>query len=254
LLNASPDIRFQIESFPPLLPSPNSVRGTSLEAVLLTNADLDHSLGLLILREGSRLPVYVTPTVRRALTEGLRLAQVLECYSGVDWREIAAEPSPLLCADHSPSGLHYDAFPVAGKPPRYLAGRNSPALGDVMAYRIVDERTGGRLLFMPDLAALDNNTLSQMRDCEALLLDGTFWSENEMETMGAGTIPAAQMGHLPVGGAEGSLARISSLPIRRKIYVHINNTNPMLLEDSAERAAVESAGVEIGWDGLEFTL
>ena len=254
LLNASPDIRFQIESFPALLPSPKTVRGTSVEGVLLTNADLDHTVGLLILREGVRLPVYATPRVRSALSNGLYVAHVLECYCGVDWREPAAEQGPLLCADHSPSGLHYVAFPVAGKPPRYLEGLVSPGLGDAVAYRIMDEATGGRLLFMPELAALDASTLSQMCDCEALLLDGTFWSENEMQTMGAGTIPAAQMGHLPVGGADGSLARIASLPVRRKIYIHINNTNPMLLEDSIERAAVECAGVEIGWDGLEFTL
>lgn len=254
LLNASPDIRFQIESFPPLLPWPNTARGTSLEGILLTNADLDHTLGLLILREGSRLPVYATSRVRSALTDGLYVDQVLECYCGVDWREPAAEPSPLLYADHSASGLRYAAFPVAGKPPRYLEGRVSPGLGDVVAYRIEDEATGGRMLFMPDVAALDGRTLGQMHNCEALLLDGTFWSKDEMETMGVGTIPAAQMGHLPVGGPDGSLAWIASLPIRRKIYVHINNTNPMLLEDSPERRVVESAGVEIGWDGLEFTL
>ena len=192
LLNASPDIRFQIESFPPLLPSPNSVRGTSLEGVLLTNADLDHTLGLLILREGLRLSVYSTPRVRSALTNGLCVAQVMECYCGVDWREVDIEPSPLLCADHSPSGLHYAAFPVAGKPPRYLEGQASPALGDVVAYRIMDETTGGRLLFMPDVAALDARTLSQMRNSEALLLDGTFWSENEMQTMGAASLLGGQ--------------------------------------------------------------
>jgi pyrroloquinoline quinone biosynthesis protein B len=143
---------------------------------------------------------------------------------------------------------------VPGKPPRYLEGRVSLAPGDVVAYRFVDERTGGRLLFMPDVAALDDVVLSQLSNCEALLLDGTFWSENEMQVMGVGTTPAAKMGHLPVGGLVGSLDRIASLPVSRRIYVHVNNTNPVLIEDSVERVAVESAGVEVGWDGLEFTL
>jgi pyrroloquinoline quinone biosynthesis protein B len=254
LLNASPDIRFQIEAFTPLLPDADTVRGSHLEGILLTNADLDHVLGLLVLREGFRLTIYATPRVRYALTEALGIASTLACYCGVDWREPSAGLSPLLCADGSPSGLSYAALPVPGKPPRYLEGRVSPSPGDVVAYRFVDETTGGRLLFMPDVAALDDVALSHMSNCDALLFDGTFWREDEMQVMGVGTTPAARMGHLPVGGPGGSLDRIASLPISRRIYVHINNTNPILIEDSVERATVESAGVEVGWDGLEFTL
>lgn len=254
LLNASPDIRIQIESFPLLLPSPETVRGTGLEGILLTNADLDHTLGLFILREGFRLPVHAASRVRRALTDGLSLARTLEHYCGIDWHEPPAELQPLLYADHSPSGLSYSAFPVAGKPPRYLEGAVLPGAGDVVAYRIVDETTGGRLLFMPDVAALDESTLTEVRNCDTLLLDGTFWGEHEMQLMGVGSTSAREMGHLPVGGPDGSLARIAPLPIRHKIYLHINNTNPMLIEGSPERAAVEAAGVTIGWDGLEFSL
>jgi pyrroloquinoline quinone biosynthesis protein B len=254
LLNASPDIRFQIEAFTPLLPPTDTVRGTRLEGILLTNADLDHVLGLLVLREGLRLTVHATPRVRYALSEGLGVASTLTCYCGLDLHEPPAGLSPLLCADGSPSGLSYAALPVPGKPPRYLEGRVSPAPGDVVAYRFVDETTGGRLLFMPDVAALDGVALSHMSNCEALLFDGTFWSEDEMQVMGVGTTPAAKMGHLPVGGPDGSLNQIASLPVSRRIYVHINNTNPILIEDSVERLAVESAGVEVGSDGLEFTL
>jgi pyrroloquinoline quinone biosynthesis protein B len=254
LLNASPDVRLQIESFPPLLPTGATPRGTRIEGILLTNADLDHTLGLLILREGGRLPVHATATVRHALTEGVALAAILESYCGVDWREPPSELSPLTYADGTPSGLHYAAFALPGKPPRYLEGRAEAAPGDCVGYRIVDKATGGRLVFLPDAAILDEVVMGQLRACDVLLLDGTFWSENEMERMGVGTTPASRMGHLPIGGQDGSLVRIAPLSIARKIYVHINNTNPILVEDSPERAAVEAAGVEVGHDGMDLTL
>lgn len=123
-----------------------------------------------------------------------------------------------------------------------------------MGYQLVDESTGGRLVYVPSLAALDHAVLARLRDADVLLLDGTFWSDEEMRSMGAGGTSARAMGHLPVGAEGGSLAALASLPAARKIYVHINNTNPMLRDDSPERRAVERAGAEVGWDGLEFTL
>ncbi len=252
LLNASPDVRIQIESFAPLLPDLDRIRGTAVEGVLLTNADLDHVLGLLILREGFRLHVCATARVRQALSQGLDLDSVLEHYCGVSWREPPLEISPLLDVDGKTTGLLYCAVPVRGKPPRYMV--QGASSGDVIGYRFVDESTGGRLLFMPDVAALDDSTLEEMRNCDALLIDGTFWSENEMLQMGVGEDSASRMGHLPVGGPDGSLAKITSLPTPHKIYIHINNTNPMLIQHSVECAAVEAAGVQIGWDGMELTL
>ncbi len=254
LLNASPDVRMQIESFPLLLPPSDTERGTSVEAIFLTDADLDHTLGLLLLREGSRLTIYATSPVREALTSGLALASVLECYCNVEWREPATELSQLLYADGSPSGLSYTAFPLAGKPPRYLARRAIPQEGDRVGYRFVDEKTGGRLVFLPGLASLDETVKAHMHNSDALLLDGTFWSEQEMQEMHVGRTSATQMGHLPVGGFHGSLQQIAPLSIAHKVYMHINNTNPMLLEDSPEHAAVKAVGVVIGWDGLELAL
>jgi len=262
LLNASPDIARQIEAFPPLLPPADAPRGTGISGVLVTNADLDHTLGLLLLREGGALTVYAPPAVRSALTRGLRLHDVLSCYGGVQWREPSYGLSPLYLADGTPCGLLYEAFELPGKPPRYLEGADTPipaeapiqAEGQCVGYRFVDASTGGRLLFMPDVAAFNAGAQAQLRQCDALLLDGTFWSENEMHSAGVGDTPAARMGHLPVGGPEGSLALIASLDIRHKIYVHINNTNPMLLAGSPERAQVEAAGCVIGYDGMELTL
>jgi pyrroloquinoline quinone biosynthesis protein B len=253
LLNASPDVRVQIESFPPLLPS-SGVRGSGLAGVLLTGADLDQTLGLLVLREGLATVVHATAAVRRSLAEGLRLDEVLACYCPLEWREPPPGLAPLRDAAGGPSGLHYQAFAVPGKPPRYREGRAAPSPGETVGYRFVDERTGGRLVFLPSVAAWDEVVAAQVRDGDAVLFDGTFWEEDEMVRAGAGPLRASQMGHLPVGGPDGSLARLAPLAAARKVYVHINNTNPILREDSPEHRAVEAAGVEVGWDGMELLL
>ena len=253
LLNAPPDIRIQIESFPPLLPGGSTRRGTGVEAVLVTNADLDHSLGLFILREGEPLRVYTSPAVSQALTEGLGVSKVLDHYCKMEWKDPPASLTPLPLKDGKPSGLLYSAFPVPGKWPRYMAPRPSPE-NSALGFRFVDEKSGGKLVFIPDIAALDTTVLQQIWDCDLLLLDGTFWTEREMIEQGVGCLTASQMAHWTVGGPGGSLAKIRNLPTRRKVYVHINNTNPMLLEDSPERMEVRQAGVEVGKDGMEFSL
>jgi pyrroloquinoline quinone biosynthesis protein B len=251
LVNASPDVRIQIEACSPLLPCESS-RGTGVDSVLLTNADLDHTLGLFVLREGERLCVHATPPVKKALTYSVRLASVLACYCGLEWREPPTELHPLHYADGSPSGLHYAAFAVPGKPPRYR--EETPNTSDCVGYRFEDEASGGRLVVIPDVASPDETVMAQLRECDALLLDGTFWSNDEMQQAGVGTATAAQMGHWPVGGPGGSLAQLARLRLPRAIYVHINNTNPMLRDESPQRQAVTAAGAEVGWDGLELDI
>jgi pyrroloquinoline quinone biosynthesis protein B len=253
LLNASPDVCRQVEAFPPLRAHEGGPRGSAIQGVLITNADLDHSLGLFLLREGAPLRVHAPPAVQECLSQGLRLDGVLKAYCGVEWSAPPRALGPLLLADGRPSGLSYCAFEVPGKLPRYMGG--APARADAaVGYRIVDPATGGRLVFVPDLAGLDQACESQLRDCDALLLDGTFWEDGEMQKRGVGTWTARQMAHLPVGGPQGSLARLQPFSIRRKIYLHINNTNPMLIDGSPERQAVEAAGAELGWDGMEFEV
>lgn len=139
LVNASPDVRLQIESFAPLRES-KTVRGTALEGVLLTNADLDHTLGLLMLREGERLTVHATAAVRRVLTEGLLVNEVLHSYCGIDWREPPTKLAPLRHDDGSPSGLWYAAFAVAGEPPRYWQSQVESSGGLCVGYYLLDER------------------------------------------------------------------------------------------------------------------
>jgi len=254
LLNASPDLRLQIESLPQLRPPPAHPRGTPIEAVLLTNADLDHTLGLMLLREGKQLVVHSSPQVRKALTTGFAIAPALEMFCGVKWVNIPDKATPLLCRDGSRSGLLYSAFAVPGKPSRFMGDKAAPSPGDSVGYRFVDEKTGGRLVFVPDIARLDQSLLPILGDCEVLVFDGTFWSENEMHERGVGETPAAQMGHVPISGEHGSLKALALLPVKTKVYFHINNTNPILLEDSAERAAVVAAGMHVAADAMEYVI
>jgi pyrroloquinoline quinone biosynthesis protein B len=253
LIEAPADVRAQIELFSPLQPQ-GSVRGSGIEGLLLTGPDLDQSLGLLTLREGPQMTVHAKSSVRTLLATGLNLPSLLENYAGINWREPTRQPSPLLCRDGEPSGLRYSFFPVPGHSPRYMKSNEVVIDTGRIGYRIVDENTGGRLVVAPGLNQLDKSMLRELEDCDTLLLDGTFWSDDELQRTGTGTQTASAMGHVPVGGPSGSLAAIRSLSVQRRIYVHINNTNPMLCEDSPENSEVRQAGVEVGVDGLEFSL
>jgi pyrroloquinoline quinone biosynthesis protein B len=253
LLNASPDIRAQIETFAPLQPEGKSVRNSPIEGILLTNADLDHSLGLILLREGEKLCVHAPANVRRALTEGISFQPALESFCGTRWIEPATKSAPLLRRDGSASGLSYEAIPLPGKPPRFMKD-NLAATGNVVGYRITDVKTGGRLLFLPDVAELNKTVMQWLPESDALLFDGTFWSENEMPERGLGNLSAADMGHAPISGGSGSLKMLAELKVPKKIYTHINNTNPILIEDSPESAAVRAAGWVVGRDGLTLEI
>jgi pyrroloquinoline quinone biosynthesis protein B len=252
LLNASPDIRAQIESFPPLQPSNEKIRNSPIEAVLLTNADLDHTLGLLLLREGEELRIHATAAVRQSLSGGISFASALESFCGAEWMEPPTKPQPLLLRDGSAGGLTYEAILLQGKLPRYAKSQVRPLTGNVVGYRITDNKTAGRLLFLPEVGQLDDKLMNILPECEVLLFDGTFWSEDEMRERGTGSLSAADMGHLPISGASGSLNVLAKLRVKHKIYTHINNTNPILIEGSAEHAAVNVAGCLVGRDGMEI--
>jgi pyrroloquinoline quinone biosynthesis protein B len=253
LLNASADIRAQIESFAPLQPVAGKMRNSPIEGILLTNADLDHTLGLMLLREGEKLCIHATANVRRALTEGISFQPALESFCGSQWIEPPTKLEPVSQRDGSPSGLLYEAIPLPGKSPRFMKN-NIAMTGNVIGYRITDLKTGGRLLFLPDVAEMNETVLRWLPECDVLLLDGTFWSENEMPNRNLGNLSAADMGHAPISGARGSLKSLAELKVTNKIYTHINNTNPILFEDSAERDAVKAAGCVVGTDGMEFKI
>jgi pyrroloquinoline quinone biosynthesis protein B len=163
---------------------------------------------------------------------------------------------PLLRRDGSESGLMYEAIPLPGKAPRFFKENDSdePALRNVVGYRVVDKNTGSRLLFLPDVSELSETFLRWLPECDALLFDGTFWSETEMRDQGIGTLAATDMGHVPISGVTGSLIALAKLKVPHKIYTHINNTNPILMDGSPECAAVAAAGCTVGRDALEIEI
>jgi pyrroloquinoline quinone biosynthesis protein B len=244
LLNASPDVRTQIESFPTM--HPRGDRATPLEAVLLTDAELDHTLGLLLLREGRGVDVHATEAVRDTLANGTAVLRTLEAYCPVRWHLVVPGADA-----HLGDGLSYRAFDVpTTKPARFGSGAEK---GRVVGYRLTDERTGRSAVYLPGVQAL-MPVRDQLDDCACLLVDGTCWHDDELVQLGLAGKTAREMGHLPIDGPGGSLEQLAPLPIDRKIYIHINNTNPILLDDSPERRTVEQHGMEVAMDGLELRI
>lgn len=260
LLNASPDICRQIEAFAPLHPSP--MRQTPLQGVLITNSDLDHVLGLFQLREHTRICLFTTPAIRQALCEGLGLERVLTAYTQLFWHLLPATFHPLPLEDGSTSGLLFRALPLTGTPPRYYTPSRqekepSDSIytdGHAVALHIQDASTHKSFLYAPDLACWDETLTTACQTCDLLLIDGTFWEEEEMLRHNLGNRTASQMGHLPISGEGGTLAILGHLPVPHKVYTHINNTNPILLEGSPHNLMVRSAGCLVGEDGMEFVL
>jgi pyrroloquinoline quinone biosynthesis protein B len=250
LLNASPDVQAQIESFPPLHPGrgPGGERQVPLRAVLLTDAELDHTLGLLLLREGRGLDVHATEAVHDVLCHGTGLLRVLGAYCPVRWHRVdPGAPGDMALG----GGLSYRAFDV----PTAKRARFGPqdAAGRVVGYRLSQDG-GGTLVFLPCLPELTAPIRAELDGCAALLIDGTCWQDDELIRLGLAGKTARDMGHLPISGPGGSLAELASLPIGRTIYTHINNTNPILLEDSAERRTLAGHGFEVAADGLELQI
>lgn len=252
LLNASPEIRAQIEAFPAL--HPKAERHTPIGAIVLTNGDLDHVLGLLSLREGQRLAVYAAACVRSGFTEGNRLARTLARFPGqVTWRDIA-EGAEIALADPSgaPLGLALRAAPAPGRPPPHLKGDVPEDPLQSIGLRLTEGATGRSLAYVPGTAAITPALVSLMQGADLVFLDGTCWSDDELVAQGLGAATATSMGHLPVGGPSGSLAALAGLAAGRRVLIHLNNTNPLLDEESPERRAAEAAGWEIAEDGMEI--
>ena len=245
LLNASPDVRVQVESCPDL--HPDGAGGVPLQAVLLTDAELDHTLGLLLLREGGGLVLHATAATRDTLYDGTALLRTLQAYCPVEWRPVVPGADVPLG-----DGLSYRAFDVpTTKRARFGSGSRE---GRVVGYRLTDERSGRALVHLPVLQELTPAVCAQLEGCACLLVDGTCWSDDELVRLGRGGRTAREMGHLPISGPGGSLEQLAPLPIERRIYVHVNNTNPILLEDSPERRAVEEHGLEVAVDGLDLEV
>lgn len=246
LVNASPDVGRQIEAFAPL--HPRAPRDTPIGAIVLTNGDLDHVVGLLSLRESQPLRVLCTERVRAGLVDHNAMLRTLARTSDqVTWTRLETGREVLL----DELGLGVTAVPAPGKLPVHLMGVLEPSPEDNVALRVRDLATD-RVAVIATAVGSWSGIDAIMREADSLFFDGTFWSEDELVAAGLGKAYARDMAHVPIGGEEGSLAHLAGSRASRRVYTHINNTNPILRAGSPERAAVEAAGWEIAFDGLEI--
>jgi pyrroloquinoline quinone biosynthesis protein B len=252
LVNASPDLLVQIRSFGALQPA-RALRDTAIADVVLVDAQLDHTLGLLMLREGKPLRVWCSDRVRAELTSSHPIFELLDHYCGVDWQRLPIEPGSSFVIP-SMESVRCQALAVPGNAPPFSPARDAPEPGDNIALLLTETRSGRTLFYAPGLGAIEPPVAAALRQAQALLVDGTFWSDDELSRLGVSSRRARQMGHLPQSGPGGMLEVLAPLTAERKILIHINNTNPILDERSPQRAILEAAGIEVARDGLEFEI
>jgi len=249
LINASPEIRAQIEACSDLWP--RAERHSPIAGILLTNGDLDHCLGLLSLRESYPLTLYATEAVRAGFTEGNVLYRTLERFpEQITWRRLV--PGQAQPLGELGNELQVTAIPAPGKLPLHLEGRRAPSPEDNVGF-VISEGSGRRLAYFSGIAGPSPEVEQALADADVVFFDGTFWSSDELISAGLGTRSAEEMAHWPIGGAAGSLQFLSQ-PRLMTVYIHINNTNPILYEDSPEQRAVTAAGILVAHDGLEWDL
>ncbi|MBV9104100.1 MAG: pyrroloquinoline quinone biosynthesis protein B [Candidatus Eremiobacteraeota bacterium] len=251
LVNVSPDVAAQIEAFPPL--QPRGLRGTPILGALITDANVDHLGGLMVLRQQGEhhFVLRSSQLVRSIATSQPAFAPFTEPPHR--WQAVEPDvPCPSVWdGDSIGSALEVVAHSVRGLTPGYAGRREAPDAA--LAFEVIDHRTGGRALFAPIFAALHDRLYERIAGVDVAFLDGSFFSDDEMRALGLGEKSARHLGHQPVGGDGGTLAAIGTLDNRR-IFVHLNNSNPMLDPDSAAARAVAEAGAEIAYDGMEFVL
>jgi pyrroloquinoline quinone biosynthesis protein B len=253
LVNASPDLLAQLQANPVLQPG-RVIRDSALCGIVLADGQVDHTTGLYMLREASRpWPLWCTDSTYADLTRGNPILAVLTHYCGVSRRRIGIEGEQFI-VDGLPT-VRWRALPVASKPAPYSPNRESPVPGDNIALEITHEITGRSALYAPGLGAIDEPIWRAMQAARCVLVDGTFWTDDEMIQLGVSRKRAREIGHLPQSGEGGMLEWLDRLPPgTRKVLIHINNTNPILDEDSVERAELERRGIEVAFDGMEIEL
>jgi pyrroloquinoline quinone biosynthesis protein B len=250
LLNASPDVREQIRRLP-APGTPSTVRHVPFEAVLLTDAELDHTLGIALLREARVLPIYMTGAIRSVLEQDSRILPLVRSFADVPVTELALEtPVALRHRDGSLSGLVVEAFEVPAGPPKFATNARR---GHTVGLCVRDDRSGRICAYVPGCGGLPPALRERLAAADVLLFDGTFWTDEEPRATGISTRRATEMDHMPISGPDGSLAFLSKLSSAYRVYTHINNTNPILLEGSPEHAEVVAAGVTVGIDGLSLS-
>jgi pyrroloquinoline quinone biosynthesis protein B len=258
LLNAAPDLRQQINQTLELHPTPDGgPRNSPIKAVVLTNGDVDAIAGLLCLREGQPLTVYGTPRVLDLLASN----SVFDVLApGLVGRVATTYGEPFAVEGPSgPVGIDIEAFPVPGKVPLYLEDEKAGTdlgtqEGDTTGLKVTEAASGRHFFYIPGCAKVDDALRARLRDAPLLFFDGTLYTNDEMIAQGLLNKTGERMGHMNMSGEGGSIASLAPLNVARKIFIHINNSNPALREDSPERAAVEAAGWEVSFDGMEVKV
>lgn len=251
LFNTSPDIRAQLEAFPAIQPR-EGVRDTGIKAILLIDSQIDHTTGMLMLREGKPLQVYCSEMVRQDLSTGFPLFKMLEDYCTVEHH-----PVPLDGGSFTIPGiddLRFYSHSLKSKAPPYSPHRHVPHDGDNIGVVIEQISTGKKVYYAPGLGEIEPHVMAAMQDADCLLVDGTFWTDDEMEQQGISPKKAREIGHLPQSGPGGMIEVLDGVHETRKILIHINNTNPILDDDSAQRRQLTEAGIEVACDGMEIIL
>jgi pyrroloquinoline quinone biosynthesis protein B len=252
LFNASPDLLAQYQGFRELQPG-RSIRDTGIRSVVLMDAQIDHTTGLLMLREGKPLELYCTDMAREDLSTGNPLFKILGHYCGVNWHQVPTTRGNKFSVIGA-EGLSFTAVPLKSNAPPYSPHRDRPVEGDNIGMRIVDPASGKVLFYAPGLGEIEPHLKPFLEEADVLMVDGTFWTDDEMIGMGLSKKRARDIGHLAQSGAGGMMEVLKPLKASRKILIHINNTNPILDEDSDQRRQLADAGIEVAYDGMDIKL
>lgn len=245
IVNTSPDIRQQFADFGGLHPNPGT-RDIPLDTVVITNPDLDHTIGLLVLRESLPYRVVSTPWTRSAILRHNACFRLIEPV----W-EATEIGKPFYLDQNNCLEARFSSSP--GKVPIYLKSLEENHPEATVALQITDLRTKRKVVYAPGIQTLNDSILAELADADCRFVDGTFFTENELLDLRPDAQSATKMGHTPVSGDQGSLDRFAGLP-GRTLYIHMNNTNPMLNSNSAAAAQVRSTGIEIAFDGMDFDV
>lgn len=253
LINASPDILAQLKQHPELQPA-RMMRDSGISGVILADARIDHVTGLFMLRErATPLPVWSTAPVHRHLSSVNPVFNVLQDFCGVDWHPIAADP-PVPFSLAELSSLRFTPLALASQPSPYPSRRGRPHREDRIGLLIEDLRSTRKLFYAPGLGTIEPQLGEYLSQADCLMVDGTFWTDDEMVRLGLSRKTARELGHLPQSGHDGMIARLAPYADARRILIHINNTNPILDSASAERRALQNADIEVAFDGMKISL
>lgn len=252
LFNTSPDIKKQLDDFPALQPA-REVRDTAITAIVITDAQIDHVTGMLTLREHNKpWEVYTTKAVYEDLTTGFPVFNILGHFRGINHHEIATDQSAFTIP--TAEGLVFTAVPLKSEAPPYSPHRHNTVPGDNVGIKIEDTRTGKNLFYAPGLGVAEPHVLEYMENADTVLVDGTVWTDDEMSHEGISDKRAQEMGHLDQSSEGGIMSLLNAMQKPRKILIHINNTNPILNEESEQRQILNKAGIEVAYDGMDIEL